>query len=324
MKIAITGATGFVGANLVRHFAQRGDEIVAIGRGVPPAVLLRFAKWVPGDIRQPLPKLEVDAVVHAAALADDKAGLSELLAANLQGTKNVFAAAVGCPVFIQISSSSVYEPSLENTENQAGGNLSNYGKSKLAADEWLLAQELDNQRVCIMRPRAIYGIGDRILLPKILRLQVSKRLAILPGRLAATTSMTHVGNLCHAVEQCLKSRANGAFNIADETPYQLHDIFESVLRRVGGVEQFAHLPERLITSSVKLKTALGIRSGLSEQAWQYLTKDAVLNIEKAKNQLKYQPTTNFWSQLDELAEWVEKWGKQRVKNADPLLPWLTT
>lgn len=323
MKIAITGATGFVGASLVRHFAARGQEVVALGRGAPPAALLRFAKYMLCDIRQPLPVLEVDAVVHAAALADDHAPMSELLAANLQGTQHVFAAANGCPVFVQVSSSSVYEPGLDKKEAEAGGRLSAYGQSKLAADAWLLAQHLDNQRVCILRPRAIYGIGDRVLLPKMLRLQVAEHLALLPGGLAATTSITQVGNLCHAVEQCLGSHASGVFNIADDAPYLLREVFEALLRRVGGELRFAHLPEGLISTSVKLKSALGIRSGLSEQAWQYLAQDAVLNLESAKNELNYQPTATFWGQLDGLAEWVGRVGHRRVKNADPLLPWLT-
>jgi len=323
MKIAITGATGFVGANLVRHFARRGDEVVAIGRGVPPADLLRFAKWVPGDIRQPLPRLEVDAVVHAAALADDHARLDDLLAANLQGTKNVFEALGGCPIFIQISSSSVYEPGRGKNESEAGGNLSAYGKTKLAADEWLFSQRADNQKVCILRPRAIYGIGDRVLLPKILRLQVTKRLALLPGKLEAESSMTHVSNLAQAVECCIFEKTAGIFNLADESPYRLSDVFKALLSRVGGVEQFAHLPEGLIKTSMKLKSALGVSAGLTEQAWQYLTQDAVLDISKAKNELNYNPTATFWNQLDGLAEWVGKIGKQQVKNAAPALPWLT-
>lgn len=323
MKIAITGATGFVGANLVRHFAQHGHEVVAIGRGMPPAALLRFAKWVQCDLRQPLPGIAgMDAVVHAAALADDHAPMATLLATNLQGTKNVFAATVGCPVFVQISSSSVYQPGQGITEAAASGKLSPYGLSKLAADEWLISQCIDNQRICILRPRAVYGIGDRVLLPKMLRLQVAGRWAILPGRLAALSSMTHIGNLCQAVERSIVSKASGTFNIADAAPYRLREVFEAVLRRAGGAGQFAHLPEGPLNISVRLKAALGIRSGLSPQAWQYLVQDTVLDIAKAKNELQYEPTASFWSELDGLAEWVEIVGRTQVKRADPALPWL--
>jgi nucleoside-diphosphate-sugar epimerase len=325
MKIAITGATGFVGANLVRHFARRGDEVLAIGRGEPPAALLRFAKYMRADIRHPLPSLEADAVVHAAALADDHAGENALHEANVTGTKHVRQAARKCSVFVQVSSSSVYVPQssdIKEEEVAKDNLLSRYGRSKRAADDWLLAQTVDNQRLCILRPRAVYGIGDRVLLPKLLRLLVANRLALLPGQLAATTSMTHVGNLCHAVERCIAAGATGVFNVADAEPYRLRAVFEALLRKMGKDVRFVQLPEWAITASLRLKAALGIRAGLSVQAWQYLTEDVVLDIAKAKNELDYQLNGSFFTQLDALAEWVAQVGKHRVASADRQLPWL--
>ncbi len=50
MKVLITGATGFVGAHLVRYFSAMGFEIIALGRSLkPPKNLLKLASYISFD-----------------------------------------------------------------------------------------------------------------------------------------------------------------------------------------------------------------------------------------------------------------------------------
>ncbi|WP_433575471.1 NAD-dependent epimerase/dehydratase family protein [Nocardia brasiliensis] len=53
MKVAVTGAAGYLGTNLLRLLAARGDEITAIDRVVPPATALPNVTWVSGDVLDP-------------------------------------------------------------------------------------------------------------------------------------------------------------------------------------------------------------------------------------------------------------------------------
>ncbi|WP_036560276.1 NAD-dependent epimerase/dehydratase family protein [Nocardia brasiliensis] len=53
MKVAVTGAAGYLGTNLLRLLAARGDEITAIDRVVPPAAPLPNVTWVSGDVLDP-------------------------------------------------------------------------------------------------------------------------------------------------------------------------------------------------------------------------------------------------------------------------------
>ncbi|WP_280446285.1 NAD-dependent epimerase/dehydratase family protein [Nocardia brasiliensis] len=53
MKVAVTGAAGYLGTNLLRLLAARGDEITAIDRVVPPAATLPNVTWVSGDVLDP-------------------------------------------------------------------------------------------------------------------------------------------------------------------------------------------------------------------------------------------------------------------------------
>jgi len=66
MKIIITGATGFVGAHLVRHFSSIGHEVIALGRQEePPKGLNFFAQWQKVDLTEKVKQLEADVFIHA-------------------------------------------------------------------------------------------------------------------------------------------------------------------------------------------------------------------------------------------------------------------
>ncbi|MCY7330340.1 MAG: NAD(P)-dependent oxidoreductase, partial [Saprospiraceae bacterium] len=192
--IFITGATGFVGAWLVRYFAERGWSVTASGRGAAPAPLLERAAYLRADLSRPLPILQTDVVVHAAALASDSALMADLQAANVDGTRHVFEATRHCKIFIYISSASVYDyQKTTHTENEPVDyqQLSSYGRSKRQAEDWLKQQDWHDRTLVILRPRALYGPGDRVLLPRLLRLVRSHRMMI-PGTLRVQSSLTHV------------------------------------------------------------------------------------------------------------------------------------
>jgi nucleoside-diphosphate-sugar epimerase len=192
--ISITGATGFIGAHLVRHFSQLGYSVEATGRQkIPPIQLLQFASYLQADIAHYVPDLKGDIVIHTAALASDTASWEDLYETNVEGTKRVYEAAKNCRLFIHISSASVYpfqEKPLSETDVKQELILSNYGKSKYLSEE-VLKQNQQDSNVVILRPRAVYGTGDRILLPRILKL-VKMQSIIAPSALDIQDSMPHI------------------------------------------------------------------------------------------------------------------------------------
>jgi dihydroflavonol-4-reductase len=111
LRIAfVTGASGFVGANLVRALLERGWRVRALVRGDAPSLTGLDVERVPGDLF--VPGLAdamrgCDAVFHVAASYSlwrrDRAGLER---ANVEGTRNVLAAAraAGVPRTVHTSS----------------------------------------------------------------------------------------------------------------------------------------------------------------------------------------------------------------------------
>lgn len=97
----ITGATGFLGGQLLKRLSGRGDKVFALVR---PASRKKCAAmpgvtWVEGDIEDPdvirdtktrvRLKKEVSRVIHAAALYDLEASAEDLYAANIVGTHHL-------------------------------------------------------------------------------------------------------------------------------------------------------------------------------------------------------------------------------------------
>ena len=208
MKVFITGITGFVGSMLANKFAEDGFEVAGLGRKETlPAHVDKRCAYVREDIKKPISEIDADIVIHAAAQVDDNASYTDHFENNVVGTANVInACSARTTLFILISTSSVYSfnEDVPYTEGKGGiefEKLSAYGKTKFLAEQKLHAAPHLMQKV-ILRPRAIYGPGDTVLLPRLLRL-VKNNFILLPKHTTTRISLTHINNLIFAVQQCL-------------------------------------------------------------------------------------------------------------------------
>ncbi len=324
-SIFLTGATGFVGSWLVRHFAERGFYVLASGRAPRPPELPGGVDYLRADLRAPVPPVSAAAAVHCAALASDTAAFSDLLAVNVEGARQVFYATERCPVLVYISSSSVYDYRQElHREDEAPllrrGSyplLSPYGRSKRLAEDWLLAQDWRRRALVVLRPRAVYGPGDRVLLPRLLRLVRAGRL-FLPGDLNVPSSLTYAGNLAAAVERSLdfaRQRGAGAhiFNVADAEPYRLREVVEALLAAVYGKQ----LPVRVLPLGGlrllgRLLDALPRENTLSRFGLDALSKPCALDLGRSRAELGYRPQRTFWEVLPEIGAWAQAVGRDAI------------
>jgi len=180
MKIALTGATGFVGGHLLRRLVEAGHEVRALTRRLrgPEAGV----EWIAGDLadHDALARLveDCDAVIHVAGVlnAPDRAGFE---AGNVAGTAAMIEAATTAGVhrFVHVSSLAAREPK-----------LSLYGESKARSEALVTASPLP---FAIVRPPAVYGPGDRETLD--LFRMAKKGVVLMPP--AGRLSLIHVDDL---------------------------------------------------------------------------------------------------------------------------------
>ncbi|MDW3192851.1 MAG: NAD(P)-dependent oxidoreductase [Cytophagales bacterium] len=309
MKILITGASGFIGGYLAEQLAGNPEfQILATGR----SVCRRFddltnVTYFRLDLSVICSeKIECDICIHAAGLADDQSSEAELMRANVDTVNNLAESISNCQCMIHISSSSVYDYSdgqvKSETDATLDKRLSDYGKSKLLSEQ--VMAKVGIQRIYILRPRAVYGPGDRTLLPRIQKL-VRGSFMIAPGTLHFESSLTHVRQLLDASLLCMDQSKKGlhVYNIADDRTYLLEEVFSEIAFHQAGHRKLKHIPASLIEKIIALKEWLGIRVGVSRQSFDYLNQHSVLSIEKAKTELGYAPKTSFF---DSISEWFNK------------------
>lgn len=180
MKLAITGATGFVGGRLLELALSLGHEVRALTRR--PQAEREEVTWVHGALDNP-DSLDLltegsDAVIHVAGVLNvrDAAGYE---AGNVEGTRAMLSAANNAAArrFIHVSSLAAREPQ-----------LSMYGASKARSEQLVRDSAIDS---VIVRPPAVYGPGDKETLDLF---KMAKRgFVLLPPR--GRLSVIHVDDL---------------------------------------------------------------------------------------------------------------------------------
>ncbi len=321
--ILITGATGFVGSHLVRYYTHKPFKIIALGRSKPNAKLLKTAvEYYQTDIRSDNLPSEVDIIIHSAGLASDTATWKELQDNNVFGTKNLINK-VKHKLFIYISSASVYPISDKihrETDNIHVDLLNDYGRSKYLAEEIVMKH---NHSV-VLRPRAIYGTHDRVLLPKILRMKKVNKI-IAPCDISKTISMTNIDNLIYAIELCIANpeiAINQVFNVTDSITYILKDIITNLFYGIYNQKiPIQTLPFPVSKSISKIAELLHLKTKLTKTALDMICFNNVLSNDKIETLLKYNPKIDFNSYLPELINWIASKRIDKIINDPSGIPW---
>lgn len=112
-KALVTGGTGFIGSNIALRLLERGWQVRVLERPNASRVLLEGGpfEFVPGDVLEPetLPQamVGIDALFHAAGVVDYwRQGVDRMMMVNVEGTRNVMAAALTArvPKVVHVSS----------------------------------------------------------------------------------------------------------------------------------------------------------------------------------------------------------------------------
>lgn len=239
MRVAVTGSTGFIGGHLALRLEADGHRVLALGRRPSAPAGLVASDYVSWDLGRggPAPGAIADceAVVHVAAHVADWGSRATFQAVTVEGTGRLLdGVAPGARVMV-IGSASVYDPRrphacASEAEAPVERYMNEYGWAK-AAQERLIARRRPD--ALIFRPHAVYGPGDRTLLPRLVDARRHGRL-LLPAGGRHVMSVTHVDSLADAVLAGLRRPAvRGPMNVADATPVAPADMLLAVFDALG-------------------------------------------------------------------------------------------
>jgi nucleoside-diphosphate-sugar epimerase len=304
MRVAVTGASGFVGGRIALTLARAGHTVFSYGRRAPTALTRRLPNYTSWDVATgPIEPPSVDAVVHAAALVGDWGRESAYRAVNVDGTRFVLESFAAARRFVLVSTTSVYSDGVVKSnvlEDAAVGDCRHSAYARTKAEAEKIVREARPDAV-ILRPHIVYGPGDTTLLPRLL---ASRRFGVLPipGDGSNNLSVTHLDNLVIAVMRALEAvDVRGTFNISDGQDASLEDLLDTILSRLVIPTNLVFIPRPMAWAAAGLLEGLWLRGAatrgpyLTRFAVGHLADEHTLDITRAKTLLHYAPR---WSYRD--------------------------
>jgi nucleoside-diphosphate-sugar epimerase len=300
MKILITGGSGFLGINLVRHLLQKGypDIVVLDIADFDYPDVASSITFVKGDIRDREKVFDTmkgaDMVIHtAAALPLYKK--DEIFTTDVDGTRNLLEAAQQCYVqrFIHISSTAVYgipdhHPLYEDDKLDGVGP---YGKAKIMAEEVCLEYRRKGMCVPILRPKSFVGPERLGVFALFYDWAKDSRGFPMIGNGKNRYQLLDVEDLCEVIFLCMtleKERVTDTFNIGAKEFKTMKEDYQAVLDAAGFGKKIVPFPAAPLILALRFLEALKL-SPLYKWVYETASKDSFVSIEKAEKIIGYKP-----------------------------------
>jgi nucleoside-diphosphate-sugar epimerase len=336
MNVLVTGATGFIGGHLARELTRSGRRVRCLFRKSEHASLI--SSWgcepFPGDLAS-RDSLEhavrgMDEVYHLGAIARHDAGRpeSDYRQVNLEGTRLLLEASRKASVgqFIYMSSIEAVGPSRDGKPLTEASPLiprNVYGRSKMEAEnacrQFCLSTGFP---VKIVRPPAVYGPGELLVLQRMFR-PVSKGFFILLGSGDALMEFCYIKNLLQGIKLVAeKGRPAEAYFLSDERPYMFREVVLEMAKQMEKKIFLLKVPApAALALAVFFEAASKVlrfypfyikatgRPPISRETLSWTLKSTMfLDISKAKRELGFTPEYSLVDGLKETVEWYRSAG----------------
>lgn len=237
-KILITGTSGFLGGALGQHLRNLGHHVTGISRrkSREESVDLHITHDLANALPDNLGKFDV--LFHAAALASPWASPKDFHRNIEQASQNIvdYVKKNNIPRLINISSTSVYyimadQYDISEETPLPKKSINQYAESKLAAENLILKNFSDALSI---RPRAIYGPGDTVLLPRLLRAAKNGMLPkiIRKDGLSPHSDLIYIGNLVNILADAIDKNINGVINVTDNNTVNTDELLSDIFKKL--------------------------------------------------------------------------------------------
>jgi len=306
MRAFVTGGSGFVGRNLVRHLRRRGDEVRALARSrqAIDAVTQLGAIGVEGDLdnvdamRRGM--AGCDAVFHVAALAAEWGPREAFTHFNVDGTRHALdaARAAGVPCFVHVGTEAALcdgTPLVDVDESRPLPEhpLPRYPQSKNQAERLVVAANGPQLRTVVVRPRFIWGNDDTSVLTALAAAVKAGRFMWMDGG-RYPTSTAHVDNVCEGLLLAAeKGRGGEAYFLTDGAPVELRAFVTQMLATRGVDPGDKSVPKWLVLPLARIGEWAWETFGLkgeppvTRMAVRLFGEPVTVNDAKARRELGY-------------------------------------
>jgi nucleoside-diphosphate-sugar epimerase len=323
----ITGASGFIGGRLARRLAEEGRAVRCLVRASSDSSALRRldVELVVGDLTDADSLARAahgcDHVLHCGALVSDWATVTEIAAINVDGTRDLLAAAVAASVrrFVHVSSTDVYgyPDGAQVDETHAATRFRNwYAQTKLQAEaEVRRAEAAHALDAVILRPATVYGPGSKDVVGEIAH-AIRGRHMLLIDRGRSIAGLCYIDNLLDAAVLALSHDAapGHAFNVSDGLDVTWRRFTDDLAAGLDSPPVRFSIPYPMANAVgfslehgyrlLRRSTGLNVPPLLSRQAVQVLGKSQDFSNRKLREMLGWEPRVDYRSGLDATLAWL--------------------
>lgn len=273
MRVFLTGGTGLLGSHLAGELISHGHHVVALHRSGSDTAYLEGvgAELVEGDVRDERATVVsgMDGcthLVHGAALVYAGGGWPTIRAINVDGTANIFEAAVeaGLTHAVHVSSVTVYGSVSKPVDESASidtpipvGDL--YARSKREAEA--VVREVEGRSdlaVTVVRPSAVYGERDRLMAPAVADV-VRRPVAPLLGPGDNSLPVVYAGNVAVALRLVLEAGlSDETLDIGFDHPLTQRLLFSKLAEGMGEHPRLVSIPASIVRGGAGFLARLGV------------------------------------------------------------------
>jgi nucleoside-diphosphate-sugar epimerase len=291
MTTLVTGAFGFVGTNLTKSIKTAlNNHIIAVDiQETKNHICDMYVDW---EKLEKLDSSNIDAIIHLAGIAHDTKNTTDqkvYFDVNLGLTQKIYNYFIQSNIkkFIFFSSVKAVADQVNGeqlTEEDIPNPKTAYGKSKLAAEKYILAQKLpEDKKVYILRPCMIHGPGNKGNLNLLFRM-VQNRIPWILGNFNNKRSFTSIDNLMFIVNQILfKDIEQGIYQIADDEAISTNRLIQIMAESMGKMHRIWNINKKMIQFMAKIGDI--VRLPLNSERLIKLTESYVVSNKKIKNAL---------------------------------------
>lgn len=327
MKVAVTGATGFIGSALVRALVTRGDEVTAVVRSTSDrwrlADVAAEIEWAEGNILNPGGLIRhltgAEMVIHAAGQLG-QAGIPEQYyqQIHVDGTRYVLRAALeaGVGYVLYVSSPGVLGPIPADAppavEAMPLAPSNPYERSKAAAEQ--VAHEFTGRGlpVVIVRPEFVYGPGDTHVLG--LFQAVQKGVFFTIGQGEALCHPTFIDDATTGMLAALdKGRANEIYHICGPRPVTFAELGNTIADVLEVRRPWLRMPQPVAyAGAAVLETAGAVAKftpPLSRTGVAFFSESRHFSTTKAEAMLDFKAHVDIDTGIQRTVAWYRATGR---------------
>jgi nucleoside-diphosphate-sugar epimerase len=252
-KVLITGASGFIGNNLINYLQNKTIQVLPFSRNLGMEYSQIDTSYLNNE--------DVEVIIHLAGKAHDLkkvASDADYYLVNTDLTKDIINAflASDAKVFIFLSSVKAVADEVKEilTEDYIPNPITHYGKSKLLAEQYILSKPIPiGKRIYILRPCMIHGPGNKGNL-NLLYNFVSKGLPWPLGSFENKRSFCSIDNLSFIISNLIENHQipSGIYNISDDEPVSTNDLIRLIAESQAKKPFILNIPKSIVIILSKL------------------------------------------------------------------------